>query len=482
MLLKVDPLESFSGTFRVPSSKPETQRAILAGTLAEGVSRVFNDLRADESTTMKRACRALGAEIIEHDGHLEIRGRGRSFRHDGRVIRADGSGLVFRTMTALSSVQPSPVVVTGDETLCNRVMAPLLDALRELGADVESICRAGKAPVVNWARGLRGGTCRLPGDVSSQFITAILFAAPFAESPVEIELVGAVYSRPYIEQTLSCLTRAGVRVSASSNHRHYRVEPSAYRAQDVTVHEDYTSASYLLAAAALFPGRSVLTNVHGESAQGEYAIISVLERLGLRMTFDRAASSLTVDNPPGSLRGNIEVDAGDCPNIVPTLAAIGAYVDGSLRVVGGRITRFHKAPRIEAMVAELSRAGVDIELIHDHGVCDGFEVRGAPTYPGGRMFSSWGDHRIFMSLFVAGLRMRSANLYSGFEDVRLSFPEFLSEFTRAGVRTSFVDGGSNGVPPLDPRGHSHAGAAHLVGPSSLVLHQEKESERCSRAT
>lgn len=454
MLLKVDPLESFSGTFRVPSSKPETQRAILAGTLAEGVSRVFNDLRAHETDTMKRACRALGAEIIEHDGHLEIRGRGPAFRHDGRLIRADGSGLVFRTMTALSSVHPSPVVVTGDETLCSRVMAPLLDALRDLGADVESICREGNAPVVNWGGGLRGGTCRLPGDISSQFITAILFAAPFAESPVEIDLVGEVYSRPYIEQTLSFLTRAGVQVSASSDYRHYRVEPSAYRARDVTVHEDYTSASYLLAAAALCPGKSVLTNVHGESAQGEYAIISILERLGLRMTFDRVTSSLIVDNPPGSLRGNLEVDVGDCPNIVPTLAAVGAYVDGRLRVVGGRVTRFHKASRIEAMVAELTRAGVDIEPIYDHGICDGFEVRGAPAYPGGLMFSSWGDHRIFMALFVAGLRMRSANLFSGFEDVRLSFPEFFSEFAHAGVKTSLVDDGSNGAPPPDPSVHS----------------------------
>jgi 3-phosphoshikimate 1-carboxyvinyltransferase len=378
------------------------------------------------------------------------------------VIRADGSGLVFRTMAALASVHPSPVVVTGDETLCTRVMAPLLDALRDLGADIESICREGYAPVVNWGRGLRGGKCRLPGDVSSQFVTAILLAAPFAESPVEVEVAGEVYSRSYIRQTLSSLTGAGVEVAASSDYRHYRVEPSVYRARDVTVHEDYTSASYLLAAAALYPGRSVLTNVHGESAQGEYAIISILERLGLRITFDRATSSLIVDNPTGTLRGTIEVDAEDCPNIVPTLAAIGAYVEGSLRVVGGRVTRFHKASRVEAMVAELSRAGVDIELIYDHGVCDGFQVRGAPTYPGGRMFSSWGDHRIFMSLFVAGLRMRSASLFSGFDDVRLSFPGFFTEFGRAGVRASLVDDGGNGVASLEAAVHPTAGAVHLV--------------------
>ncbi|GGN44976.1 3-phosphoshikimate 1-carboxyvinyltransferase [Streptomyces fuscichromogenes] len=438
MLLKVAPINSFSGTFRIPSSKPETQRAILTATLAEGTSRIFNDLRCDETQTMKNACRALGATITEHDGHLEIQGIAGTFPPIGRVIQSRGSGLVFRIVTALASVQPSPVVVTGDATLRNRVMEPLLQALRELGADIESIVSENKAPVVNWGRGLKGGTCHLPGDISSQFITAVLFAAPLAQGPVEIEVSGEVYSKSYIRQTLASLTDAGIKVSASDDMRHYQVEPSAYQAQDITIHEDYTSASYLLAAAALFPGRTVLTNAYGDSMQGEFAIVPILQQLGVSVTFDRDASLLTVDNPPGSLRGNFEVDVRDCPNIVPTLAALGAYVQGSLRVTGGRLTRFHKASRIEAMAAELTRAGVDIDVLYDNGICDGFEVRGARTYPGGVTLSSWGDHRIFMSLFLAGLRMRSANRFSGFEDVRLSFPTFLEDFTTAGVRTAAV--------------------------------------------
>ncbi|MFF2331667.1 MULTISPECIES: 3-phosphoshikimate 1-carboxyvinyltransferase [unclassified Streptomyces] len=454
MLLRVEPIENFAGTFRVPASKPETQRAILASTLAEGRSRVVNDLRCDETETMKRACRALGAEISEHDGYLDITGVGGSLGNAPRtMIRADGSGLVFRTMAALTSVLPSPAVVTGDETLCNRVMSPLLDALGELGADIESVCREGHAPIVNWGGRLAGGNCRLPGDVSSQFITAILFAAPFAEHPVEIDVAGRVHSQSYIEQTLHTLREAGVQVTASPDHRHYRVEPSRYRAKDVSVHEDYTSASYLLAAAALYPGRTVFTHVHGGSRQGEAAILPILERLGLRTTLDRAASRLIVDNPRGSLRGTFDIDATDCPNIVPTLAAIGAYVDGTLRVTGARVTHFHKAARIEAMVTELSRAGVAIKSLYARGVCDGFEVRGAPAYPGGVTFSHWGDHRIFMSLFVAGLRMKSANLYSGSEEVRLSFPSFFGQFAKAGVTTSSVEG------PGAHSGHPHRTAA-----------------------
>ncbi|MER7668276.1 3-phosphoshikimate 1-carboxyvinyltransferase [Kitasatospora sp. NPDC096128] len=439
MLLKVDPIDSFSGTFCVPSSKPETQRAILTGTLAEGTSRVYNDLRCAETETMKNACRALGAEITEHDGFLEIRGIGGTLPSVRRVIQSHGSGLVFRVMTALASALPTPVVVAADATLRKRVMEPLFHALRELGADIESIVDEDKAPVVNWGGGLKGGTCRLPGDISSQFITAILFAAPLADSPVEIEVTGEVFSQSYIRQTLASLTDAGIKVSASDDMRHYQVVPSTYQAHDVTTHEDYTSASYLLAAAALFPGRTVLTGVHGDSMQGEFAIVPILEQLGVGVTLDRDTQSLTVDTPPGSLTGDFEVDVRDCPNIVPTLAAIGAYVQGRLRVTGGRLTRFHKASRIEAMAAELTRAGVDIEVLYEDGICDGFEVRGARTYPGGVTLSSWGDHRIFMSLFVAGLRMQSANRFSGFEDVRLSFPSFMEEFAKAGVRTTAVE-------------------------------------------
>jgi 3-phosphoshikimate 1-carboxyvinyltransferase len=439
MLLRVDPIRTFSGTFRIPSSKPETQRAILTASIADGTSRVFNDLRCDETETMKKACRMLGAEIVERDDHLEIRGFGRAPRYSNSVIDAAGSGLVFRTMTALSCAFPSPVVITGDATLRNRVMAPLFEALRELGANIQSICQDGKAPIVNWGRALEGGLCRLPGNVSSQFITAILLAAPFARRPVEIEVVGEVYSKSYIRQTLSSMSRAGVPVAAAADYRRFRVEPAVYRAHDSYITEDYTSASYLLATAALYRGRCVFTNMHGGSEQGERAIVDILRRLGLHTEFDRDKQTLSVDNPDGVLRGDFEIDVTDCPNIVPTLAAIGCYVDGTFRVVGGRITRFHKASRIEAMVKELAAAGVDIEPLYDRDVCDGFEVRGAASYPGAQKFSSWGDHRIFMSLFVASLRMRAPCFFSGFDDVRLSFPEFFTEFAKAGVTAAVVD-------------------------------------------
>jgi len=438
MLLRVSPATSFSGCFQIPSSKPETQRAILAGALAAGRSRIVDALRCDEIETMKRACTAMGAEITELPDGLDIQGVGGALRFRDRMIDAAGSALVFRTMTALAAVQPLPIVLTGDDTLRRRVMSPLFDALRELGADIQATGGQASAPVVVCGRSLRSDRCQLAGNVSSQFVTAMLFALPLADRPVEIEVTDEVYSKSYIRQTIATLTAAGVQVDASPDYRHFRVEPSIYQPHDTSIKEDYTSASYLLAAAALYEGRSVLRNVHGESAQGEAAIIPVLRRLGLQIDIDRGARTLTLENRDGVLRGDFEIDVRDCPNIAPTLAALGAYVEGTLRVVGASLTRLHKASRVEAMVAELSSAGVDIKVLHHNGVSDGFEVRGAASYPGGCIFSSWGDHRIFMSLFVASLRMKRPCFCSGFEDARLSFPDFVHEFAKGGVRTSVV--------------------------------------------
>lgn len=443
-LLHVEPIHSLKGYAVTPSSKPETQRAILAATLADGTSIVHNDLRCVETSAMKQACRALGARIDEHAGYLEIRGVGGALHLGQRVVDAIGSGLVFRTFTALTSFADSPAIITGDTILRTRVMKPLFDALEELGARIECIGEAGKAPVVNWGGGLRGGRCTVPGNVSSQFITAILFAAPLADKPVEIAIEGELLSISYIRQTIATLRHSGIQVDVTDDFSLIRVQPGNYQAAEYRIGGDYTSSSYLIGAAALFPGTFVLGNLGSESLQGERAIIDVVQALGLSVHFDDTRNELTLVNSHSQLTGDYEFDASDFPNIVPTLAAIGAYVKGTFRVVGGSITRLHKSPRIKAMVSELGKMGVDIKGLFKDGVYDGFEIRstGEP-YPGGVDLSSWGDHRIFMSLFIASLRARQPNRLEGYRDVNCSFPDFFTQFEHLGAAYREVGTGAS---------------------------------------
>jgi 3-phosphoshikimate 1-carboxyvinyltransferase len=143
---------------------------------------------------------------------------------------------------------------------------------------------------------------------------------------------------------------------------------------------------------------------------------------------------MIVSNDGRGMTGDFEFNANDYPNIVPTLAAIGAYVNGRFRVVGGSITRLHKSPRIKAIVSELAKLGVAIEPLFQDGVYDGFEIRGnGEGYRGGIELSSWGDHRIFMSLFMASLRCEQPNYLEGYQDVVCSFPDFFEQFSNLGV-------------------------------------------------
>ncbi|MCW7539598.1 3-phosphoshikimate 1-carboxyvinyltransferase [Aquabacterium sp. A7-Y] len=446
MRLSVQPATRLTGHATIPSSKPETQRAILTATLARGRSIVHNDLRCTETTAMKNACRGVGASIDEQDGRLEIQGVGRDLRTEQRIIDAMGSGLVFRVFAALSCFATSPAIITGDKILRGRVMAPLFDALRSLGARIHCIGDEGHAPVVNWGGGLSGGRCVVPGNVSSQFITALMFSAPLADSPTTIAIEGEVLSISYIRQTVEAMRRAGIRVEHAEDFSGVTVHPGEYQPIEYRAGGDFTSSSYLIAAAAIFPGTTVLSNINSRSLQGERAIVDVVRALGIEVSFDDRNDTLTLVNQRGELSGDYEFDASDFPNIVPTLAAIGAYVKGRFRVVGGSITRLHKSPRIKAMVSELGKMGVNIKPLFRDGVYDGFEIHGDGQFNGGVSLSSWGDHRIFMSLFVASLRCRTPNLLDGYQDVHCSFPDFFEQFKRLGVAFDEVSVGETPAP------------------------------------
>jgi len=168
-------------------------------------------------------------------------------------------------------------------------------------------------------------------------------------------------------------------------------------------------------------------------------MITILGELGVACSFDAASGTLIVENSRGSLKGNYEFNVADCPNIVPTLAALGSFVNGVFRVVGASIARLHKSPRVDAMISELRKLGVDINPLFRNGLVDGFEVRGRDTYEGGQILSSWRDHRICMSLFVTSLRHRNPNIIDGHADVDCSFPGFFEQFAENGAEFEVLE-------------------------------------------
>ena len=419
----------------IPSSKPETQRAILVGSLACGESRVYNYLNCLETATMIQACRSIGANIEEEDKVLMIEGIRSLEEMDNNTVTIDclESGLVARIFLAVGSSISRPIHITGGKVLTKRILAPLTSSLLKAGVDIEFLKETGHLPLINKSTYLPGGIFSLPGNISSQFVSSLLLAAPLARDRIQIQVAKPIYSESYIKQTLAIMKEAGILVEYLEDFSSFEVTPNEYNPLDISIYGDYTSASYFLAKAILFPGTTVLKNITEISQQGEKEMVDLIKSIGINAVFDSSLNELRIENNLSELEGEIEFDARNCPNIIPTLAAIGAFVKGRLRVTGGLLTNYHKSPRIEVILSELCKLDVRCEPIYCNNLLDGFEIYGKASYQGGVSLSSWGDHRIFMSLFLVSLKCLESNYIDGYSSVNCSFPAFLHEFKKQGA-------------------------------------------------
>lgn len=432
MIISIRPIQTFNGVFDIPPSKPETQRAILAAALASGTSLITHDLRCLETILMKNAIKTMGAQVIEQAQKLEIHGCANNPIFADSSIECAGSALVFRIFAALATHSQHPINLKADGTLSKRIMKPLFDALMSLGGKYDFGQAPSKAPCCVLPSRLCGGVCHLPGNISSQFITSLLFFGPLLNDALEIHVDFPPHSSSYIKQTLHTLALAGVNVEYNNQLTFLKTLPSKFRSFNVNIDGDFTSASYLLGCAILFPGKTVFNNINIRSLQGEAIILDLLSALDMKFSFSEEKKQLTIDNQLDTLRGDIEINVKNGPNITPTLAAIGAYITGSFTVRGAKLCQYHKSPRIEVIVYELKKLGVDISLIYDeNNICDGFTVRGKASYTGGATFNSHNDHRILMSLYVAALKANSPCQIktSGLSSVKTSFPDFFNIIT-----------------------------------------------------
>jgi 3-phosphoshikimate 1-carboxyvinyltransferase len=420
------PLE---GRFAAPASKPETQRAVIMAALAEGVSVIHRPLIARETEVMLAACGALGAEVVREPELVRIAGIGRRRGRPAEVrhVWAAGSALVARTFATLGLALPEQVVVDGNCVLRGRPFEPLFTALKAKGVDLRFLDGENRLPSVSVSSVLPGGRFRLGTAVSSQFVTALLVPAPLAVAPTVIELTGPHYSLSYIRQTVEMMRAFGVPARMAEDGREIVVPQGwAYAPRELRMTGDWTSASYILGAAFVTRGRITVTNLDPASAQGERSILAILEGLGARITWRAERHELDLDCTAVPAEVDAAFDLADGPNILPTVATLAATVGGRVRITGARLTQNHKSRRIDAMAAELAKAGVPVTVLHDDdGMVDGLEIHGRPSHAGGVAFGSHGDHRIFMSLALLALACERPCRFADADDTHDSFPGFL---------------------------------------------------------
>ena len=395
------PINRLDAVLTAPPSKSATQRALVATSLARGVSRLVGPLMADDAAHLAAALRSIGVGVVidgSGPGLVAEIDATRGVSPAGAPLQVGDAGMAMRFLTARLAGERAEFVIDGDARMSQRPIEDLVAALRALGAAASCVRDNGCPPVRVGGLGLRGGRARLPGGVSSQFLSALLMAGPMAETGLEIEIEGTLVSRPYVDLSIDMMRRFGVAVVADGpggEARRFRVAPGqAYRAGEVVIEGDWSSASYLFAAAAIVPGRIEVRGLGSDSLQGDVLFLERLREMGCQV--ERRPEAVVVEGPE-RLRG-IEADLGGMPDVAPTLAVVALFAQGETRIAGVPHLRFKESDRIAALCASIVHLGGEAEPAPD-----GLRIRPRPLR--GAAIDPRADHRIAMAFAVAGLRL-----------------------------------------------------------------------------
>ena len=412
-----------SGRVVAPPSKSVTHRALVCSALAPGRSRIHSPLVSDDTAATRNVLEALGVGVSGGDDLWEVRG-GKLERSDSALFCGE-SGTTLRFTTALCPLVEGKSEITGGESLSKRPIEPLLDGLRQLGVDCSST--AGLPPVTVGGKGrIPGGEAEIQGDVSSQFVSALLIATPLADRTTTLRLTTPLESKPYVAMTMDAQRVFGVEIEASDDLRSYRVERQTYRPAEMTVEGDWSSAAYMLAAGAVGGGVTV-ENLNPESRQADGAMAEILEAMGAGV--NRREGSISVYKE--DLRG-VELDLSDSPDLFPIVAALSAVAKGSCVLRGLGRLRFKESDRLEAMVEGLARAGIKSTRDGDSLSIQGGKPRGCVIDPRK-------DHRIAMAFAVLGLVAEGEMTILDAECVSKSYPGFWRDLESIGAGARRVE-------------------------------------------
>ncbi|WP_292465146.1 3-phosphoshikimate 1-carboxyvinyltransferase [Methanolobus sp.] len=415
-------ISKINGEVFAPSSKSYTHRAIAIASLSEECVIHRPLLSADTLATV-RACEAFGARVDMQGDRLAVHGfRGKPNLPDN-VIDVANSGTTLRFMTAISAVVKGTTVLTGDSSIRTRPNKPLLEVLNDLEVEAFSTRDNGCAPIVVKG-GLNGGTAMIDGSISSQFISALLIACPLTANDTVISIKGNLKSRPYVDVTIELLRQAGVKIIVKENGNITFIIPAGqkYNLKEYTVPGDFSSASYLLAAAAITRSSVVVKNLF-PSKQGDVEIIDVLRRMGADISWNMEEGIVSVAGNR-KLKGTT-FDVGATPDLVPTIAVLAACAEGVTVIGNAEHVRYKETDRLHAMAVELTKMGINIKEEKDSLTITGGELHGAEVH-------GWHDHRIVMSLTIAGMVAGNTTVDT-VESIDISYPEFFEDMRSIGA-------------------------------------------------
>lgn len=405
----------------LPGSKSYTNRALPLAAMAEGTSVIREALFSDDTRYMAAALEALGIRVESDPASRAFRVTGAAGRIpvERATLFVGNSGTTARFLTAMLALGQGMYVVDGVERMRARPIEPLLNALRQLGVDATSIPGTGCPPVRVHAHGLGGGTVRLAGTESSQFLSALLMVAPLSADGIEIQIEGDLVSKPYIDLTADTMRAFGAGMENHDYRRFLVPGGQRYEATDYTIEPDASAASYFFALAAATRGRVRVHNLGAASRQGDLRFVDVLERMGCSVV--RGESSIEVVGAD-RLRG-VDVDMNALSDTAQTLAAIAPLADGPVAIRNVAHIRRKETDRVEAVVTELRRLGIRAEELPD-----GMVIHPGPIHPAA--VHTYDDHRMAMSFAVLGCALPGVTILDP-GCVAKTFPDFFDRLADA---------------------------------------------------
>ncbi len=419
----IPPTAPFRKTLRIPGSKSITNRALPLAALCQGTTTLTGVLFADDTWQMIHALQALGYHLLidQPNNTLQITGRAHDIPNPSpsetpTTLTCGNSGTTIRFLTAMLSLGTANYILDGVPRMRERPIDQLVDQLRALGADIHYDLKNDYPPIRIMGHktlGLAGGACSFTDAKSSQYISAILMAAPYAKSPVTLNLLGAVTSEPYVLMTLRMMEQFGVRAqiqdaTGDAPSRSIHIPTATYQVPanaTYAIEPDASNASYFLAAAAIVPGSSItIENLGKGSLQGDVAFADVLHRMGAGLAFGK--DFITITAPPDNTLVGIDIDMNHIPDMVQTIAIVALFAEGTTTVRNVWNLRVKETDRLAALETELKKLGAAV-----HTGPDSISITPPPhntLTPAS--IATYDDHRMAMAFAIAGLRAKGIQI------------------------------------------------------------------------
>ena len=412
-----------NGEIVCPANKSYTHRGVFLAALSDGKSIIKKILRSKDTKATIDACSAFGVDIDESDDTITVTNTiGNTIQ--GCMINAQNSGTTIRIAAAIAALSGGSTELTGDESLKQRPMRPILNSLEELGITTES--NEGKPPIRIIGK-IKGKHVKIKGDVSSQFITALLIIGPRLENGLVIEVDGNVVSKPYIDLTIATMKQFGVEVKTDEPYKKYTISHQIYQPTTFTIPSDFSNMALLLAANVLLGDTLKIKISLGELPQGDEEIVDILEKLGVNVTLD--SDTITTESP--NLLDGGKFDLSNTPHLLPALAILVLKCKDEIEIYNVRHARYKETDRIAIICNELKKVGVIVSEKDDGMILKKGDIQN------GVELDSHTDHRLFMAFSILAMFIGDCTVTDP-DSASVSYPNFVSDMQNCGARISMV--------------------------------------------